>query len=67
VFPTLTTAQTQRIAAHGRRRTVARGGLLVEVGQKVVPFFVVIRGEIQVLQSGAAAMMCVEVFTWLVT
>jgi thioredoxin reductase (NADPH) len=50
LFPTLTAAQIQRIAAHGRRRTIARGDVLVEAGAKVVPFFVVISGEIQVLR-----------------
>ena len=51
LFPTLTPAQITRIAAHGRRRAVARGEVLVEVGAKVVPFFVVISGEIQVLRA----------------
>jgi hypothetical protein len=38
IFPTLTTAQITRIAARRRRRTTARGDLLVEVGDKVIPF-----------------------------
>ena len=50
LFPTLTTEQITRIAAHGRRRAIARGDVLVEVGDKVVPFFVVVSGEIQVLR-----------------
>jgi thioredoxin reductase (NADPH) len=50
VFPTLTAAQIARIAAHGRRRAIARGDVLVEVGDRVVPFFVVVSGEIQVLR-----------------
>src|SRR5258706_14990022 len=50
LFPKLTDAQIGRIAAHGRRRVVARGEVLVEVGQKVVPFFVVVDGELQVLR-----------------
>ena len=50
LFPTLTAAQIARIAAHGRRRPIARGEVLVEVGDKVVPFFVVVSGEIQVLR-----------------
>ncbi len=50
LFPTLTDAQVTRIAAHGRRRAVARGDVLVDVGDKVVPFFVVVDGEIQVLR-----------------
>src|SRR5216684_1375980 len=50
LFPTLTDAQVTRIAAHGRRRSVARGDVLVDVGDKVVPFFVLVSGEIQVLR-----------------
>jgi len=55
VFPTLTAHQITRIAAHGRRRPTERGEVLVDVGDKVVPFFVVISGEIQALQPTAAA------------
>jgi thioredoxin reductase (NADPH) len=54
-FPTLTTAQIQRIAAHGRARAIARGDVLVEVGAKVVPFFVVNSGEIQVLRPSGGS------------
>jgi thioredoxin reductase (NADPH) len=50
LFPTLTAEQIMRIAAHGRRRAIARAEVLVEVGAKVVPFFVVVSGEIQVLR-----------------
>jgi len=50
LFPTLTTEQIKRIAAHGRRRAIARGDVLVEVGDKVVPFFVLVNGEIQVVR-----------------
>src|SRR5262245_32730324 len=50
VFPTLTVAQIGRIAAHGRRRAIASGDMLVEVGQRPVPFFVVVSGELQVLR-----------------
>ncbi len=54
LFPTLTAAQIQRIAAHGRRRPIARGEMLVDAGDKVVPFFVVVSGEIQVLRPAGA-------------
>ena len=47
VFPTLTGAQVARIAAHGRRHAIARGQTLVEVGDRTIPFFVVITGEVQ--------------------
>src|SRR5262245_3769869 len=47
VFPTLTPEQVSRIATHGRRRSTARGDVLVEVGEKAVPVFVVVSGELQ--------------------
>ena len=50
LFPTLTEEQVRRIAPHGRRRAVARGEVLIDVGDKIVPFFVVLSGEIQVLR-----------------
>ena len=50
VFPTLTAAQITRLAPHGRRRATSSGEVLVEVGQRPVPFFVVLSGEIQVLR-----------------
>jgi thioredoxin reductase (NADPH) len=53
VFPMLTPAQIARIAPHGRRRAIASGEVLVEVGQRPVPFFVVLSGEIQVLRPSA--------------
>jgi thioredoxin reductase (NADPH) len=53
VFPTLTPAQITRIAPHGRRRAIAPGEVVVEVGQRPVPFFVVLSGEMQVLRPAA--------------
>jgi len=53
LFPTLTAAQIERIAAHGRRRAVTRGEVLIDVGTKVVPFFVVVSGELEVLGPAA--------------
>jgi len=51
LFPTLTGAQIARVAAHGRRRPVARDEILVEVAAKTVPFFVVVSGEVEVSAS----------------
>jgi thioredoxin reductase (NADPH) len=48
MFPTLTPAQIARVAAHGRRRAVRSGELLVEAGAEVVPFFVVTEGQIEI-------------------
>jgi hypothetical protein len=44
LFPILTASQIERIAGHGRRRAVNRGEALIEVGDKAVPFFVVVSG-----------------------
>ena len=50
VFPTLTPEQVSRIASHGRRRSTILGDVLIEVGDKAVPVFVVISGELQALR-----------------
>ena len=62
LFPTLTPAQITRIAAHGRRRAVASGEVLVEVGQRPVPFFVVLSGKVQALRpsSGIEALIVTQ-------
>ena len=51
LFPTLTALQISRIAALGRRRSTARGEVLVDVGDKIVPFFVILSGEIQAVRA----------------
>lgn len=50
VFPTLTQAQLERIAPHGRARTVAANEVLVDQGQSAVPFFVIRSGELEALR-----------------
>jgi thioredoxin reductase (NADPH) len=55
IFPTLTPPQLARIASHGRRRPTALGDVLVEVGDRPVPFFAVLSGEVQVLRPGDTA------------
>ena len=54
LFPTLTAAQVARIATHGRRRPLNAGEILVEVGDRDVPFLVVVSGAIQILRPSAA-------------
>ena len=54
LFPTLTGAQVARIAAHGRRRAIARGEQLIDVGDRSVPFFVLVVGEVQIIRPSAA-------------
>src|SRR5260221_11256815 len=52
LFPRLTEVQIQRIAALGLRRQTTKGETLVEVGG-ASPFFVVVRGSLQVVSSSA--------------
>jgi thioredoxin reductase (NADPH) len=60
LFPTLTSAQMARIATRGRRRAIARGEVLVDVGDHDVPFFVVVDGEIQAVRpTGATEILIV--------
>ncbi len=61
VFPTLTPEQVSRIAAHGQRRAAPRGEVLVEVGDKAFPFFVVLSGELEAVRpSGATERLIVR-------
>src|SRR5262245_30941392 len=50
LYPKLTRAQMMRIAAHGRRRATTRDEVLIDVGDRIVPCFVVVAGEAQALQ-----------------
>jgi thioredoxin reductase (NADPH) len=51
LFPTLNAAQIARIASHGRRRAIARGDVLMDIGDRSLAFFVVLAGEIQALRQ----------------
>src|ERR687884_68311 len=50
IFPKLTPAQIDRIAAHGHMRSVQPGEVLIEQGDTSVPFFVVITGEVEIVR-----------------
>lgn len=54
MFPTLTSEQVGRIAAHGRRRRVERGEILVEAGDQITRFFLVAEGALEILQPAEA-------------
>src|SRR2546427_13154498 len=54
IYPTLTPVQLARIAAHGRRRHVERGEVLVQAGEQTARFFVVVAGRIDVVRPSAA-------------
>jgi thioredoxin reductase (NADPH) len=50
MFPVLTSGQQTRVLAHGQRRTVAQGEIVVELNEHVAKFFVVVSGQLHVLQ-----------------
>jgi thioredoxin reductase (NADPH) len=52
-FPILTAAQVARIEPYGRRRTTKVGETLIEAGERVVPFFVVLSGALEVVQPSS--------------
>ena len=61
MFPTLTSAQIERIASHGVTRPVTRGEVLIEGGQTDVPFFVLKAGEIEVIRPSGLGDLLVAV------
>src|SRR6266853_2092876 len=50
MFPVLTSAQRARVLAHGRRRTVEQNEIIVELNEHVAKFFVVVSGQLHILQ-----------------
>jgi len=62
IYPTLTPAQLGRIAAHGRRRRVEAGEVLVQAGQQTARLFVVVAGRIDVVRPSAAGEEVVVAF-----
>jgi thioredoxin reductase (NADPH) len=53
IFPTLTESQLQRISRYGTRRAVRDGEILFNQGDEGVHFFVILRGELDVVQPRA--------------
>jgi thioredoxin reductase (NADPH) len=50
IFPTLTEAQMQRLASRGTARSVRRGEVLVELGDKDIPVFLILSGEVEIVR-----------------
>ena len=50
IFPILSTAQTHRLVAHGHVRSVRAGDVLVKPGDREIPIFVVISGELEAVR-----------------
>jgi thioredoxin reductase (NADPH) len=62
MFPTLTSAQLERVAAHGRVRSIQAGEVLVEPGEQTVPFFVVTAGQVEVVRPSGTSETLVIVY-----
>ena len=54
IFPTLTEAQIRRIASHGQARSVKAGDVLLQQGDKNIPIFLVISGELETVRPSGA-------------
>jgi thioredoxin reductase (NADPH) len=50
IFPTLMPAQIRRIVPHGHMRAMQHGEVLIEQGDRNVPFFVVVSGEVEIVR-----------------
>src|SRR3954454_2484272 len=61
IFPTLTDAQIARICPLGRVRQVKAGDVLVEEGTKVVPFFVITAGRLEIVRPAGTTETLVAV------
>ena len=61
MFPILTPAQVKRIAAHGVLRSILPGEVLIEAGARVVPFFVVTAGRLEIVRPSGTGETLVTV------
>src|SRR5258708_27345009 len=50
MFPVLTSAERARVLAHGRGRIVEQDEIVVELNEHVTKFFVVVSGQLHILQ-----------------
>ena len=62
IFPTLTPDQVKRIGVLGQVRSIDAGEVLVEVGQQVVPFFVVQAGRLEIVRPSSTGETLITVF-----
>jgi thioredoxin reductase (NADPH) len=61
MFPTLTDAQIERVAGHGKSRPVEPGEVLIEQGQHNIPFFLIRKGHLEVVRPSRNANLLVAV------
>jgi len=54
LFPALRASHIARVAKHGRVRSVAEGDILFNVGDTVIPFFVITKGRVEIVRPSSA-------------
>ncbi len=54
MFPVLSPEQIERVASHGSTRQVAADEILCEAGDKNVPFFVVTKGQVEIVRPSTS-------------
>src|SRR6185503_242392 len=52
-----TAAQIERVAAHGRRRPIGEGELLFKAGDPAINFYVIVRGQVEIVGQASAAVI----------
>jgi len=62
IFPTLTSVQIEPVATHGCTRAVRSGEVLVEQGDRAIPFFLVISGELEAVRPTCATETLITTF-----
>src|SRR5215208_4025771 len=50
-FPVLSGAQMERMARHGKRRSIDVGEVLVKAGEPLAQFYIVVSGRIEVFRK----------------
>jgi thioredoxin reductase (NADPH) len=62
IFPILSSTQAQRLVLHGHARSVRAGDVLVEPGDREVPIFVVISGELEAVRPSFGQETLIRIF-----
>jgi thioredoxin reductase (NADPH) len=62
IFPTLSSTQMQRLVSHGRARSVRAGEVLVNPGDRDVPLFVVVSGNLEAVRPSFGQETLIRIF-----
>lgn len=62
IFPILSSTQLQRLVSHGHARSAQAGDVLVQPGDREVPLFVVISGELEAVRPSFGQETLIRIF-----